>query len=58
MINALLTLISMVEARLGREDGATMVEYGLMVALIAVVVAVAAGALGGRIVGLFDGITF
>ena len=40
------------------DAGATMVEYGLMVALIAVVVAVAAGTLGGRIVALFNGITF
>jgi pilus assembly protein Flp/PilA len=35
------------------EDGATMVEYGLMVALIAVVVAVAARTLGSGISGLF-----
>jgi pilus assembly protein Flp/PilA len=41
-----------------REDeGATMVEYGLMVALIAVVVAVGAGALGIGIDGLFDEVT-
>ena len=38
------------------EDAPTMVEYGLLVALIAVVVTVAAGALGGRIVALFDGV--
>ncbi|GAB6060464.1 Flp family type IVb pilin [Desulfonatronum parangueonense] len=35
------------------EEGATMVEYGLMVALIAVVVGVAAGTLGGSISDLF-----
>jgi Flp pilus assembly pilin Flp len=38
------------------EEGATMVEYGLMVVGIAVVVAVAAAALGGRIVTMFNGI--
>lgn len=39
--------------RVDREDGATMVEYGLLVALIAVVVAIAAQALGLSISGLF-----
>jgi pilus assembly protein Flp/PilA len=40
------------------EEGAAMVEYGLLVALIAVVVAVGAGLLGVRIDALFDSITF
>ena len=40
------------------EEGASMVEYGLLVALIAVVVAAAVGPLGQRIAELFDGITF
>ena len=40
------------------EKGAAMVEYGLLVAGIAVVVGVAVFALGTRITGLFDGITF
>lgn len=35
------------------EEGATMVEYGLMVALIAVVVAIAATTLGTGIAQLF-----
>ncbi|MEJ1113111.1 Flp family type IVb pilin [Paenarthrobacter sp. CCNWLY172] len=38
------------------EKGATMVEYGIMVAAIAVVVGAAAFALGVRVDGLFDGI--
>ena len=38
------------------EDGATMVEYGLMVALIAVVVAVAAAVLGNDISTLFTNV--
>ncbi|WP_243836823.1 Flp family type IVb pilin [Paenarthrobacter nitroguajacolicus] len=38
------------------EKGATMVEYGLIVAAIAVVVGIAAVALGGRVSLLFGGI--
>ena len=41
------------DARSSDERGATMVEYGLMVALIAVVVAVAAAVLGTGIAALF-----
>jgi pilus assembly protein Flp/PilA len=37
-----------------REDGATMVEYGLLVALIAVVVLVALGPLGQAVRDLFS----
>jgi pilus assembly protein Flp/PilA len=44
--------------RATREQGATAVEYGLMVALIAVVIVGAVATLGGRIKGLFDGMTF
>jgi pilus assembly protein Flp/PilA len=36
-----------------REEGATMVEYGLMVALIAVVCLLAVSALGTSINGIF-----
>ena len=36
-----------------QEDGATMVEYGLMVALIAVVCLVAVTALGVNVSGIF-----
>ena len=43
--------------RLDREEGATMVEYGLLVALIAVVVAIAAQLLGVSISGLFGQVT-
>ncbi|MCR1163524.1 MULTISPECIES: Flp family type IVb pilin [Micrococcaceae] len=38
------------------EKGATMVEYGIMVAAIAVVVGAAAFALGGRVSALFAGL--
>jgi pilus assembly protein Flp/PilA len=37
----------------GREEGATMVEYGLMVALIAVVVMVIVATLGNSISDMF-----
>jgi pilus assembly protein Flp/PilA len=40
------------------EEGASMVEYGLLVALIAVIVAAAVGPLGVRIAALFNGINF
>lgn len=36
------------------DEGATMVEYGLMVALIAVVVAVGAATLGTNILNIFN----
>ena len=42
---------------LPREDGATMVEYGLMVALIAVVCLLAVTALGVNIRGVFTQIS-
>ncbi|MDP2623989.1 MAG: Flp family type IVb pilin [Actinomycetota bacterium] len=40
--------------RLRGDDGATMVEYGLMVALIAIVAVFAVQAFGGAVVGLFQ----
>lgn len=40
---------------LREEEGATMVEYGLMVALIAVACIVAVTGLGTSIEGVFDG---
>lgn len=39
------------------EEGATAVEYGLMVALIAAVIVVAVTALGGKLNTLFTSIT-
>ena len=53
MIQLLSFLQTWVAARRSDERGATMVEYGLMVALIAIVVAVAATTLGSGISGLF-----
>ena len=39
------------------EDGATAVEYGLLVALIAAVIVVTVALLGTKINGLFTGMT-
>jgi len=39
------------------ESGATMVEYGVMVALIAAVAIVAVGVLGGQVRDTFTGVT-
>ena len=50
----MLQLISFIVDRLDREEGASMVEYGLLVALIAVVVAIAATVLGNGISSLFN----
>ncbi|MDF9279235.1 Flp family type IVb pilin [Arthrobacter sp. EH-1B-1] len=52
------TLASIVKARASRDEtGATAVEYGIMVALIAVAIIVAVTALGGGLDGLFDRVT-
>jgi pilus assembly protein Flp/PilA len=57
MHNHLLAYIQTFTKQLRRDDrGATMVEYGLMVALIAVVVVPALLILGPAIAGLFTGI--
>ncbi len=53
----LITLTSFAKDRLEREEkGATAVEYGLMVGLIAVVIIFAVTALGGRLNELFTSI--
>lgn len=39
------------------ETGATAVEYGIMVGLIAVVIIVVVTALGGQLTGLFQSVT-
>ena len=48
------SLIRKVKSVVVREEGATMVEYGLMVALIAVVAVAAVGTLGGTVKGVFN----
>ncbi|QOD02400.1 Flp family type IVb pilin [Pseudarthrobacter sp. BIM B-2242] len=49
--------IAGVKDRLASEKGATMVEYGIMVALIAVIVIVAVGPLGDAIAAMFVDVT-
>lgn len=52
-------LYTRVQSRLNsmqNEDGATAVEYGLMVSLIAVVIIAGVTLLGGNLLGLFNGI--
>lgn len=53
----LLTLAAFAKDRLRKEDGATAVEYGLLVGLIAVAIIVAVTALGTKLTGLFNSIT-
>ncbi|MGZ4537595.1 MAG: Flp family type IVb pilin [Blastococcus sp.] len=47
------TLLSFAQDRLREEKGATAVEYGLMVGLIAVVIIAAVTLLGTQLQGLF-----
>ncbi len=57
MLHFLVTLQTLIAERVERNDkGATMVEYGLMVALIAVVCIVAVGLIGERLDAMFDGV--
>ncbi|MHC8608583.1 Flp family type IVb pilin [Paenarthrobacter ureafaciens] len=56
MINTMAFIAGVKDRFTKEEKGATMVEYGIMVAAIAVVVGVAAFALGVRVDALFDGI--
>jgi pilus assembly protein Flp/PilA len=46
-------MLSVAAGLRGRDEGATMVEYGLLVALIAIVAAVTVTILGGGLQGLF-----
>jgi len=57
LIATLQTLGFSAKERLRGEKGATAVEYGIMVALIAVAIIVAVTALGGQLSDLFDNIT-
>ena len=61
MINAyatLATLVAFAQERLRRDEkGATAVEYGLMVGLIAVVIIFAVTTLGGQLEDLFTDVS-
>jgi pilus assembly protein Flp/PilA len=54
LIATLQTLGFNLKTRLSSEKGATAVEYGIMVGLIAVVIIVAVSTLGGTLDGFFD----
>jgi pilus assembly protein Flp/PilA len=57
MLNYFVALVSALTQRLDRGDrGATAVEYGLMVALIAAVIIGAVAAIGGALNGLFTAV--
>ena len=53
MLNSLFDVVSMLMYRMRREDGQTMAEYGILIAVIALIVVVAAVVLGSSISGLF-----
>ncbi|MCW2706051.1 MAG: pilA [Blastococcus sp.] len=60
MLNVYATLVSLVAVaknRMEEEKGATAVEYGLLVGLIAVAIIVTVGILGGQLNSLFKTIT-
>jgi pilus assembly protein Flp/PilA len=54
MLNSLFDLVTIFTARLRREEGQTMAEYGILIAVIALVVVLAAITLGGSISSLFN----
>ncbi|HUB38782.1 MAG TPA: Flp family type IVb pilin [Streptosporangiaceae bacterium] len=57
MLMFLMNLQNFVSQRLRSERGATAVEYGLLVAVIAIVVAAAAVPMSGAISTLFGNVT-
>jgi pilus assembly protein Flp/PilA len=57
MTSALIKIQHRVATTLRKEDGATAVEYGLMVALIAVVIIAAVIALGGKLSNVFTDVS-
>ena len=50
----LFSFVAVAKTRIEDEKGATAVEYGLLVGLIAVAIIVTVGLLGGKLNGLFD----
>jgi pilus assembly protein Flp/PilA len=56
VIAYLATSTSRIAQRDGSDNGATAVEYGLMIALVAAVIVVAVTALGGALTGIFNSV--
>ena len=54
MLNHVINFCTILMVRLQREEGQTMAEYGMLVAVIALVVVAAAVVLGSSISGLFS----
>ncbi len=54
MLSQVTGFIRYFRVRLGSDEGATMVEYGIMVALIAVVSIIVIGLLGVEVFGTFN----
>lgn len=53
MFNSLYGFVSMLILRMRNDEGQTMAEYGILIAVIALIVVVAAIVLGGSISSLF-----
>ncbi|MDQ6836114.1 MAG: Flp family type IVb pilin [Actinomycetota bacterium] len=53
MLNSLFDVVGMLTVYLRREEGQTMAEYGILIAVIALIVVLAASVLGGSISSLF-----
>jgi pilus assembly protein Flp/PilA len=53
----LLNMVEFAQKKLDRENGATAVEYGLMVGLIAIAIIVAVTTLGSKLTTLFTSIS-
>ena len=54
MLNNLFDYVSMLVLRMRHQEGQTMAEYGILIAVIALVVVVAAVLLGSSISALFN----
>lgn len=54
MLNSLLDVVKYFSIRLGRDEGQTMAEYGILIAVIAIIVVVAAVVLGTNLSTLFS----
>jgi len=56
MLNSLFQLTGALIARVRREEGQTMAEYGILVAVIALIVILAATTLGSSISSVFSSV--
>lgn len=54
MTNGIFNLVGMLVARMRNQAGQTMAEYGILIAVIAVIVVLAATLLGGNVSTLFS----